>query len=172
MFQIKSFLKYPQRNITDLDDVVKLPEKYFVEMTDLVALNGIYNQLDFMYLDGAIIIKYCDKELVGFRLWDLVAHLWAYIVNVIRDFMRIGEGSTYFPDQPVELRLQKVSEHLLLFSVTGSEIVKIVLPRDDFLLALLDGAEQFFACMSDTFNAKCNYSNELKEIMELKAAIG
>lgn len=172
MFQIRSFLKHPQSNITDLGDVVKFPEKYFVEITDLLTLRRLGKELDFLYLDGAISMKYNDEELMGFRLWDLVDQLWAYLLNIIQEYIQEGKGKTYFPDQPVELMLQQVSDQLLMFSVNGSKSIEKVLPKDELLLALLDGAEQFFTCMSVTFNSNCDYSNELQEIKKLRGIIG
>ncbi|CAH1223282.1 hypothetical protein PAECIP111893_04945 [Paenibacillus plantiphilus] len=171
MFEIKSYLKRPQSTITDLNDVVNFPERYFIEITDSLALKSVVEEWDYFYLDGAISMKYYDEKLMDFRLWDLIDQLWAYFLNVITEFIKKGEGSTYFPDQPVELMLKKVSNHSLEFTITGSKSMEVILPKDDFLIALLDGAEQFFTCMSDTFSSDCDYSNELMEIENLRASI-
>ena len=171
MFEVKSYLKRPQSKITDLNDTVNFPEKYFIEVTDSIALKNVCDELDFFYLDGAISMKYYNENLMDFRLWDLIDQLWAYILNVITEFMEKGEGRTYFPDQPVELMLRKVSNHSLLFTIVGSKTIKVVLPTDDFLIALLDGAEQFFNCMNDTFSYNCDYSNELNEIKKMRSSI-
>lgn len=102
------------------------------------------------------------------RYWDLVDQLWGYIMNLVDDVLQKSEGSVYFPDQPVKIILRQTSRDLLLFSVEGSVISSFVLPKNDFLIALVHGAEQFFACMTNTFGSDCDYNYELERIGRLK----
>ncbi|WP_289140975.1 hypothetical protein [uncultured Brevibacillus sp.] len=168
MFQVDSYLMKPQCNVTDLRDVVNNPQNYFVEITDSTGLKEIYKNLDFQYLNGAICLKYYGESMLDMRYWDLVDQLWAYIMNLIDDVLHKGEGSVYFPDQPVKIILRVTSKELLHFSLEGSEITGFVLPKNDFLLALVQGAEQFFTCMTSTFSSVCDYSYELERIDRLK----
>ncbi|MDQ6423591.1 hypothetical protein RB620_29695 [Paenibacillus sp. LHD-117] len=168
MFQVDSYLMKPQCNVTDLRDVVNNPQNYFVEINDSTGLKAIYKNLDFQYLNGAICLKYYGESMLDMRYWDLIDQLWAYIMNLIDDVLQKGEGSVYFPDQPVKIILRLTSKELLLFSVEGSEISNFVLPKSDFLIALVQGAEQFFTCMTNTYGSDCDYSYELERIDRLK----
>ena len=47
MFQVKSYILKPGRNVTDLDDVARNPQNDFVEITDLKGLESIRRKLDF-----------------------------------------------------------------------------------------------------------------------------
>ncbi|SFF40163.1 hypothetical protein SAMN04487969_1349 [Paenibacillus algorifonticola] len=141
MFQVDSYLMKPKCNVTDLKDVVNDPQSYFVEVTDSAGLQGIYNSMDFQYLNGAICLKYYGESMLDMRYWDLVDQLWAYIMNLIDAVLQKGEGS---------------------------EITSFVLPKNDFLIALIQGAEQFFTCMTNSFSSDCDYSYELERIERLK----
>jgi hypothetical protein len=168
MFQVDSYLMKPQCKITDLSDVVRNPQNYFIEITDSSGLKEIYENLDFQYLNGAICLKYYGESMLDMRYWDLVDQLWAYVMNLIEEVLQKGEGSVYFPDQPVKIILRPTTKELLLFSIEGSEVTNYVLPKNDFLIALVQGAEQFFTCMTDTFSSDCDYSYELDRIVRLK----
>lgn len=52
MFQIQSYLMKSKCNVINLKDLVKKPENYFVEITDLTGLHAIHKNLDFQYLNG------------------------------------------------------------------------------------------------------------------------
>ena len=168
MFQVDSYLMKPKCNVIDLRDVVKNPQNYFVEITDLKGLNAIHKNLDFQYLNGAICLKYYGESMLDMKYWDLVDQLWAYIMNLVDDVLLKSEGSVYFPDQPVKIIFRQASKDLLIFSVEGSETSSFVLPKNDFLSALVHGAEQFFTCMTNTFGSDCDYSHELERIDRLK----
>jgi hypothetical protein len=90
-------------------------------------------------------------------------------VNVIEDVLQKGDGTAYFPDQPIKLSLREVSKELLLFSIEG-EIEKVY-PKNSLLLALIQGAEQFFSCMTEMFSSYRDYSHELEKISEIKKVI-
>lgn len=171
MFEVDSYLKKPQCNITDLSDAVKNPQNYFVEITDSAGLKEICTNVDFQYLNGAICLRYYGEILLDMRHWDLVDQLWAYILNVIEDVLQKGEGSTYFPDQPVKFMLRQTSKELLLLSIGKSEVTRNVLPKKELLTALLQGAEQFFTCMINMFSSKCDYSHELDVIARIKTEL-
>lgn len=83
MFQVDSYLMKPHCKITDLSDVVKNPQNYFIEITDSSRLKEIYKDLDFQYLNGAICLRYYGESMLDMRYWDLVDQLWAYLMNLI-----------------------------------------------------------------------------------------
>jgi len=151
-----------------LNDAVKNSQNYFVEITNSTGLKEIYKHLDFQYLDGAIYLDYFGESMLDLSYWDLVDQLWAYIMNLIEEVLQKGEWSVYFPDQPVKISLRPIPKELLVFSIEGSEVKSYVVPKNDFLIALVQGAEQFFICMTDMFSSDCDYSYELERIARLK----
>lgn len=168
MFQVKSYILKPGRNVTDLDDVARNPQNDFVEITDLKGLESIRRKLDFKYLAGAIWMHYHGQLLLDHRYWDLVDQLWAYILNLVDEVLQKGEGSVCFPDQPVELGLKLVHQDWLIFSVKDSQNARYLLPRHDFLTALVLGAEQFFNGMINAFGLTGQYARELEKVKRLK----
>jgi len=168
MFQVNSYLLKPDRLVTDLKDLLSNPREYFVDITDLKGLNEIRKGLDFQYLNGTICLKYCEEILLDPSYWDLIDPLWAYLVNVVDDVLHTGEGSVYFPDQPVKITLRQTSGELLLLTIEDREASSFVLPKDEFLNALVNGAEQFFVCMTRAFRSDCDYAHELEKIESIK----
>jgi len=168
MFKVDSYLMKPKCKITDLSNVVRNHQNYFIEITDTIGLKEIYKNLDFQYLNGAIFLRYYDENLLDMRYWDLVDQLWAYVINLIEEVLQKGAGSVYFPDQPVKIILRSTTKELLLFSIEGSTVTNYVLPKNDFLITLVQGAEQFLTCMTDTFSSDCDYTYELERIVGLK----
>ncbi|MFD2698983.1 hypothetical protein ACFSVM_00745 [Paenibacillus shunpengii] len=107
MFHVNTFISRPDRKINDLSLLESNIEEYFVQIKNAPEILNLEDLLDFKYLNGAITLKYFQESLLDVTLWDLVDQLWAYILNVIENLMNLGEGETYFPDQPVKLRLNQ-----------------------------------------------------------------
>ncbi|WIM40292.1 hypothetical protein PO903_05220 [Paenibacillus sp. PK4536] len=168
MFQVNSYLLKPQCKINNLNDVVQNPQNYFIEITDRSKLKEIHKDLNFQYLNGSINLKYYEESILDMRHWDLIDQLWAYMMNLIEETLKNGEGSLYFPDQPIKIVLCSKNNDLLLFSVISNEVKNYLLPEKFFFETLVHGAEQFFVCMSHTFNFDCDYSYELERIAKLK----
>lgn len=168
MFQVNSYLLKPGCKVTDLDDLVQNPQNYFVEITDSKSLGAIRHKLNFKYLDGAICLQYYDQVLMDFRYWDSIDMLWASILDLVDDVLQKGEGREYFPDQPVKLGLKPAHKNWLIFSIEDSRTSRFLLPRNEFLLALVQGAEQFFNVMIHGFGLAGKYACELEKLKRLK----
>lgn len=85
----------------------------------------------------------------------------------IWDIRREKNVKFYFPDQPIEFKIQKISNHILLLSVDEK---KFTVNRQEFITSILSSAQHFFSIFS-----KCNdaYSamqsrRELEKIKEIK----
>ncbi|MDN4526131.1 hypothetical protein [Fictibacillus fluitans] len=168
MFYINTLLNRPEKEINDLNTIKSNIEEYFVQVKDEKQLLSIGNSLDFDYLNGAIILKHLDEFLLNVDCWDLVDQLWAYILNVTESLISTGEGETYFPDQPVKLKLKSISKDLVLYVLEADYRTKVVLPKKDLIDILLSGAADFFHAMEKTFKGKCNYQYEIQKISSLR----
>lgn len=167
LFSVNTFIHRPDRKIYDLSLLESNIDYYFVQITNTPEIMKLEDLLDFDYL-GAITLKYFEQSLLDVTLWDLVDQLWAYILNVIESLLNTGEGKTYFPDQPIKLYLKSVSEDLVLYEIETDELIKVVLPKNEFIQTLLDGADVFFRNMEECFKGKCSYQYEIEKTETLK----
>lgn len=162
-FQINSFLLKPGEKITDLKDP-KLEEK-FIAVEDVAAIKSILSDIDSGYIDGYLFLKYQDSILLDAIQWDLIDDLWAYILNLIGEMLEQRYAECYFPDQPLLMSFTD-QKNFILFALYGGK-KKWLLPKQEFLHALLDAAEHFFIQMKVYFPNN-QYDVELKQIEELR----
>jgi len=61
------------------------------------------------YLEGALVLMINRQPIISELEWDILDQLWAYIVDGLEqlDQTQESEWSTYFPDQPIELRISR-----------------------------------------------------------------
>jgi hypothetical protein len=171
LFYVNTFICRPDKKINDLSLLKNNIESCFVPITDTRELLNIEELLDFEYLSGAILFKYGEQILLDVTLWDLVDQLWAYILNVLESLLRTGKGETYFPDQPVKLQINSISEDLVLYEIEANDHIKVVLPKRELVEALLRGADDFFQSMEKCFEEKCNYEYEIEKIKTLRRTL-
>ncbi|MFS0919875.1 hypothetical protein [Brevibacillus sp. 179-C 1.1 NHS] len=168
LFYVNTLINKPDREISDLSLLKSNVDDYFVQITNTNEVLDLESLLDFDYLNGAITLKYYEQVLLDVTLWDLVDQLWAYFLNVIESLLNTGEGETYFPDQPVKLHLKSISEDLVLYKLEANVQIKAVLPKNEFIETMLEGAYVFFRNMEECFNGRCNYQYELEKIETLR----
>lgn len=161
MFQIKSYLLRPGKTIENLEDATINYQQYFIDIDDKNEMTKIIKNIDNNYIEGAIFISYDGKEIMDFRLWDLVDQLWSYIVNTIKMAILNGEAMTFFPDQPVKIIIKDLKKSILFKVQVQNEISSHVLPREEFLKEILTAGEFFFKEM-------INYNNELYKIYKFQ----
>lgn len=159
LIEVKSYIKKDKR-INSLENIENEWSKYFTAFDHVSCLENIS---DFNYLEGAIIIKYYGKNLMGFRYWDLIVELWIYFLNAIGQLMEGRDKvSFYFPDQPLEVKMRFISQEFILFCI-GNEQINLL--KYEFIAALLKGAEQFFEILK---NSTDNYLAEQSNIQLTK----
>ncbi|MGG3065627.1 hypothetical protein ABEO83_04120 [Bacillus glycinifermentans] len=168
LFYINTLIRRPDKTITDLSILKSKQNDYFVDINNMNDLKSIEHILDFDYLEGAIIIKFNDQILMDVTTWDLVDDLWAYLLNVIENVLNTGYGETYFPDQPLRLSMRSLSNDLLLFELDAPTQVKAAVPKRDFLLALIEGADYFFEKMNESYVNNVDYNGEIDMIESLR----
>ena len=167
MFYIKSYILKPWIIIDDLDEVTRNPLRYFVEIDNQEGIAKLSNEMDFQYIDGAIVLRYFDQVIMDFRLWDLIDQLWAYFLNIIEEFIQEGKAQTHFPDSSIELILTTVSDDLVMFQINANNITEWTLPKKEFFYALLNAARYFFKIMNQVFKDKVDYNYQLNRIEKL-----
>lgn len=116
------------------------------EFVDVERFDG--NIKDSDYIDGALVLNVNGVELVNVKMWDLIDQLWVYLVDGLELVSRGKEFKTYFPDQPIELCVQPVSDSLVLVSVKIRSLVnQALVSREEFISALASEAQRFFTAM-------------------------
>ena len=163
MISVKSYIKN-DKIITSLDNIESNFLEYFIDFDNTKCLELV---IDFDYMEGAIIINYYGNNILGFKEWDMIDQLWSYFINAIEElFENQNDVSFYFPDQPLEVKMQVISQEQILLSIAGE---KTYFNKDELLLTLLKGAENFFdilkECPDEYLVEQSN--NELKRIEKL-----
>lgn len=172
MIVIESYLKRPSVKINDLLKINTNPEDYFIRIDDKDSIQKIKDCVDINYLEGVLYLEYNDSVLIDFTYWDIIDQLWAYFLNLIEDYIQSEQAETYFPDQPIKLKLSKISKTLVLFSIESQDIIHLTLPKQEFFKSILEAAEVFFATLQDCFKCDSCYSKELGKIDKLKNILG
>ena len=81
------------------------------------------------------------------------------------------EVKFYFPDQPIEFKMKMISDYAILLSVKGE---KHVVNNKEFMEALLDGGQHFFAILYQCENGQMIFRSkqELELIKEIRDLVG
>lgn len=168
-FTINSYIKYPQKKITDLTDVEQRPFYYFIHINNIEEIIRIKKQIDFNYIDGAICLTYNKKAIMDCRYYDLIDQLWSYILTMIELFLEDEKSEMSFPDQPLPMSMRATYDNYIIFSIN---FVEWKLPKHAFLNALLMGAKDFFEkIMISLQEINCTCLVELKKIKKLEQEI-
>ena len=173
MFVFESYIKRPDKKISfkEFEELNQKPEKYFVHIDDTASLTEIRDQIDPRYIEGVLYFKYKDEIVFDFKLWDDVDCLWAYLVNMIGDFLKEGEAQVYFPDQPIQLKLMPGKNGFIKFSVKSSDYSRYSFPQKKFFQAVLDSAECFFRKLGIYLGDEREYKCQLDKITKLRVLI-
>nr|WP_175799877.1 hypothetical protein [Burkholderia anthina] len=135
------------------------------KLVDFHSFDGKIQDPD--YIEGAIELSVDGVVLLDRSMWDCVDQLWAYLTEGLMCISR-GEGfETYFPDQPIEIKFA-VHGNSVIFSVTVSEAVKVVVDRFEFISEMRRFAIEFFEDLKskgERFGAGSDfYLNKLNSI--------
>jgi hypothetical protein len=141
MFIIKSYIHYPNRPVYNLKKVKENPFYYFVDIDNIPEILRIKRDLDLYYIEGVLHLSYNNQVIMDFTYYDLIDQLWAYFLNMIKEYLETQKSETSFPDQPLPMSMENISDVHLLFSINS---VEWKLPKYEFLNALLVGAKDFF----------------------------
>lgn len=172
MFICKSYISKPDIIISNLEKINEEWKKYFIEVSEKNRIAQLANQLDSNYLEGAIYLKYGDEVILDFTLWDCIDQLWAYILNLVEEFVLNDHSEMLFPDQPVKIKFKKVSNEYMIMILETNTRHTWTLPSKEFLITLLNESEIFFKSISESLNlTEERYDFEISKIHELKQKI-
>jgi hypothetical protein len=167
LFSINSYILNPvgKKSVDMLDN----PRKYFIPIDDRDKIKAIEKDLDFYYIDGAIVIEYYGYAIMDYKYWDLVDQLWMYFILLMDEIHRSNDkAEMYFPDQPVRLGFECIGKNDVLFILDDR---KWRLPKKEFFRELVDQAEHFFRRLQEYFPDQNLASYPLKAIKQLKATL-
>jgi len=112
----------------------------FTNIRDVKRYEG-----DRHYVEGAVVITIDGYELMTERHWDDVDMLWALLVQATEACRVTGAGETYFPDQPLLFRVERLPTGRLLIALgTGDERRATTADADEFYRALAAAGVEFF----------------------------
>lgn len=166
-----------KRTINDLEDAVNNPDKYTISINDnwdefVSFINNNrskYIEDSLLTLDGGLSIKKYNKEILGVRYWDYIPELWAYILNVIEEYLEEGIGKCYFPDQPVRIQLKQLKNKKIQFLFDKDDHV-LEFEQKMLLGIFLNRAEVFFYVLVKELDLT-GYSYQIEKIQKLKIRI-
>lgn len=166
-----------KRTINDLEDAVNNPDKYTISINDnwdefVSFINNNrskYIEDSLLTLDGGLSIKKYNKEILGVRYWDYLPELWAYILNVIEEYLEEGIGKCYFPDQPVRIQLKQLKNKKIQFLFDNDDHV-LEFEQKMLLGIFLNRAEVFFNVLVKELDLT-RYSYQIEKIQKLKIRI-
>jgi hypothetical protein len=162
MFTVHSYIRYPTIPIRDLDKVDKSPLYYFIDINNTGEILRIKKDLDFDYIDGVIFLTYNNQIVMPFSYYDLIDQLWAYLLNMMEEYLKTKKSEMFFPDQPLPMSMKYISEEYILFEIRD---IPWKFPTYEFFTAMLIGAKDFFEKLSFLIEEKkdeCTY--ELQRI--------
>jgi len=171
MFKLESYIKRPKKRIDNLSSLNQNSGDYFVKLGNDELVREIIRDIDSNYMEGVIYFEYNGSVLMDFTYWDIVDQLWAYMINLVEEFLNAQEAEVNFPDQPIKLKIKAINKDLVLFSIESSSSVQLALPKYELFRAILDSSEEFFFRMQDYSEGDLDYSHELGQISKLKCML-
>lgn len=121
---------------------------------------------DPFYIEGAILIRNNSQEIMGFKQWDLVDHLWSYLIDAIDDLIcGKQETSFLFPDQPLKMTLstKKMNKNRLLIMIGEN---KYIVEKGEFFGELLSAASKFYEYLVQCDASVMSRKNKIEEIRQ------
>ncbi len=121
--------------------------------------------LDYDYLEGAIVMEYNGKAIMGYEHWDLIEPLWWYFIDAIDKLQTDVVTDFTFPDQPLKVIMRKEDGWIIL----SLDNKKIKIPMKEFVTGMLASARNFydrliFLFPESTRNAKY-FQNKINKIL-------
>jgi hypothetical protein len=142
---------------------LKIGDAFIREEQLRSMVSGLARKLDQDNLEGALYFTVDGREILGEQEWDVIDSLLAYIINDIEAAIGGKEFTTYFPDQPLELKIKTVHDKVTI-SVNNK---KAVVDREDFFRVLYSLCKRFFDLMMAVYPSGwyAPYETRLKKLL-------
>ena len=158
MFHVQTYIYFPVIRIKNPSFPSEIP------VNDTNTLKKAESYLDFERLQGYIELSYYGQPILTEEYGDFIKEYWAYMLQAIRYFMREGFGRMYLPDQPIPIAFQEQGPNRVLLTVgKNGKYGKWLLPKEELIKALLDGAARFYKGLSDAFSDSVKQQYPLEE---------
>nr|WP_315410949.1 hypothetical protein [uncultured Selenomonas sp.] len=156
MFTCKSFLLRPKVRISDLNHI---DPAWFIDVDNTEEVQRIARYVDKKYIDGAILLNYFDKEILTFREWEALNHLWIYLAVAIDKLLQDGTASMSFPDAPMEMDFEEYDRGFIKLHTKWNN-KRFFVPEKELLLTLLQGSVHFFDAINKPLDLHSTYALE------------
>ena len=93
------------------------------------------------YIEGAILCRQRETDILCLEHWDLVDQLWCYIIAGINAISKGNPFKTMFPDQPLLMEFAPLSAYALSVTI-GDNSYKV--NRSIFIKEMCEEALYFF----------------------------
>lgn len=153
MLQIKTYIYAP---FGPKQAAQKIP------IDDIDALKRATPYMDLMKLEGYIDLSYYGTPIMDDSLTDLIFFTWDEMLRAIRSVVETGRGCVGFWWDVKAICLKQTNPRFLLLKVSGKGWL---LPKDELLTVLVDGAIQFFQGMFSVFS---RYKRDYEACLQLK----
>lgn len=118
-----------------------------------------------------IIVKEVTKEAIEFVVKKLYEQKYFESIKTVDDdklveYLQMGKGDFLFPDQSIKFEMIKVNSYYMELKVGDGKYGHFKLPSEEFIHALLNGAEHFYRRYKEYFNSHDNafYHSKIAEI--------
>ncbi len=112
----------------------------FTNIRDVKRYDG-----DQHYVEGAVVITIDGYPLMTQEHWDDIDMLWALMVQAADACRTTGAGETYFPDQPLLFRAERLPAGRVLIALgTGEDRRAKSADAGEFYRALAAAGVEFF----------------------------
>ncbi|MFO7291330.1 hypothetical protein SAMN04488025_1353 [Planifilum fulgidum] len=161
MFQVQTYIYFPVIRIKNPSFPAEIP------INDTDTLRKAEPYLDFKRLQGHIELSYYGQPILTEKFGDFIIEYWSYLLNAIEDLMNEGCGGMFLPDQPIPIDFEEKGPNWVLMTVgEGGEYGKWLLPREELIKTLINGAVQFFKELCDAFSDAIVQQRNLKALYE------
>ena len=145
MFHVQTYIYFP------VNENPSFPAEITVD--DTSTLRNAEPYLDFERLDGHIELCYQGQPILTEGYGDFIKAYWDYLLQAIRSFMKTGSGEMSLPDQPIPIVIKEQGLNWVLMTVgRDGKYGKWLLPKEELIKTLLEGAIRFFKGLSDAFS--------------------
>jgi len=161
MLHVQTYIYFPVIHFKNSSFPAEIP------VDDTATLRKAEPYLDFERFEGYIELSYHGQLILTEEYGDFIKDYWDYLLQAIESFMEKGSGRMYLPDQPVPIAIKVQGPNWVLMTVgEGGEYGKWLLPREELIKTLLDGAASFYKGLSDAFSDSIDRQYGFKEMYE------